>query len=361
LISADQTAPGLRKATPAAAPVGAHVLALETTSDSEARPLYSPITDTAALAGQVVTIGGWMWADQPTRIAAPGLVVLNNIEVGQTSQLTIQLSTSPQFFSWPITMPANLLPASYVLNTRLLTAAGSTAQLFLDGVVVTPGQFPAEPPRFADDEGRAGSWGGRPFTNRVRNASFEQTGPALRPWVDQILLPYYTKRHASAIFFDLMDDERAPAIISLTMQRQAMTVFVFFGWVQFRPPGGAIWFGIIAVVVRGALLGCLVWLVRHWRRPPWPGWAALIFLGLAGLPVWLFSIVRTFPFFIGNLYIPIARYGFPAIIPALLAVAAGWYALAPRRWQPAVVSGLVIAAATLNCLAIIGVLRITRG
>ena len=359
LISADRTATGLGKATPAAAPVGAHVLALETTSDRAARPLYAPITDTASLAGQVVTIGGWIWADQPTQIAAPGLVELNNREVGQTSRSTIQLSTSPQFFSWPITMPANLLLVSYVLNTRLLTTEAMTAQLFLDGVVVTPGHFPAEPPQFADDQARTGIWGGRPFTNRVRNASFEQSGPSLRPWVDTTLLPYYRKRHASAIFFDLMDRERAPAIISQTMQRQSMTFFVFFGWVQFRPPG-AHWFGIIAVVVRVALLGCVAWLVRHRRMRDRRRWATLIFLGLAALPVWLFSVVRVLPFFIGNMYFPIARYGFPAIVPALLAITAGWYALAPKRWQPALVFGLVLAATSLNCLAIIGVLRLIR-
>jgi hypothetical protein len=116
----------------------------------------------------------------------------------------------------------------------------------------------------------------------------------------------------------------------------------------------------MAVVVRGTLLGCIVWLVRHWRMRDRRRWATLIFLGLAALPVWLFSVVRVLPFFIGNLYFPIARYGFPAIIPALLAVTAGWYALAPKRWQPALVSGLVIAATTLNCLAIIGVLRLAR-
>jgi hypothetical protein len=359
LISGARTASGLGKAASAAAPVGTDVLVLETSSDRAARPLYGPITDTAALAGQVVTIGGWIWADRPAQIAAPGLVELNNREVGQTSRATIQLSTSPQFFSWPITMPANLLLVSYVLNTQLITPEQTTAQLFLDGVVVTPGQFPAEPPQFADGQARTGSWGGRPFANRVRNASFEQTGPSLRPWVDQTLLRFYTKRHASAIFFDLIDSERAPAIISQTMQRQSMTFFIFFGWVQFRPPG-AHWFGIIAVVVRVALLGCVAWLARNWRMRDRRRWATLIFLGLAALPVWLFSVVRVLPFFIGNLYFPIARYGFPAIVPALLAITAGWYALAPKRWQPALVSGLVIAAASLNCLAIIGVLRLTR-
>ncbi|HYF62766.1 MAG TPA: hypothetical protein VD886_08115, partial [Herpetosiphonaceae bacterium] len=311
---------------------------------------------------QVVTIGAWMWADQPARIAAPGLVVLNNREVGQTMRSTIQLGTNPQFFSWPITMPADLLPVSFVLNTRVLTESEQTvtARLFLDGVVVAPGRFPAGQPQFSDEDGTGGSWGGRPFANLVRNASFERRGPSLRPWVDRALLPY-TKRHPAAVFFDLLDFRRAPAIIGQAIQRQSMTFFVFFGWVQFRPPGGMIWFDIIAGVVRVALIGCLVWLVRRWRAGDRPRRAAVIFLGLAALPVWLFSIMRTFPFFIGNLYFPIARYGFPAVVPALLAVTAGWYALAPRRWQPALVGGLVIAAATLDCLAMIGVARLIRG
>lgn len=358
LIGDGRPATGLSRDIPAAAPVGRQVLSLPASADSAARPLYGPIADTAALAGQVVTIGGWIWADQPAEIAAPGLVLINTLEVGQTMRSSIQISATPQFFSWPITMPANLLPVSFVLNTRLLT--GSASRLFLDGVVVTPGRFPAEPPQFSDDQARAGSWGGRPFTNLVRNASFERTGPSLRPWVDQALLPY-TRRHPAAIFFDVLDRERAPAIIGQAIQRQSMTFFIFFSWVQFRPPGGLIWFDIIAVVVRVALLGCVVWLIRRWRADDRPQRAALIFLGLAALPVWLFSVVRTFPFFIGNLYFPIARYGFPAVVPALLAVTAGWYALAPKRWQPALVSGLVGAAAILNCLAIIGVVRLTRG
>jgi hypothetical protein len=358
LVGAGQPAPGLRQPQPPAAPVGSHVLGLTTSSGDESKPLYGPIADTAALAGKVVTIGCWIWSDQPAEIAAPGLVALNNRAVGNTMATAIQVTPTPQFVSWAITLPAELLPISFVLDTRILTPTQATNQLFLDGIVVTPGRFPAQPPQFSDGQARAGSWGGQPFTNYIRNASFERTRLSLRPWIDRMLLPY-TGRHPAAVLFDLLDLERSPAIISQTIERQSMTFFVFFGWVQFRPPG-AHWFGIIAVVVRVALLGCLVWLVRHWRMRDRRCWAALIFLGVAALPVWLFSVVRVLPFFMNNMYFPIARYGFPAIIPALLAVAAGWYALAPRRWQPAVVSGLVIAAATLNFLAIIGVVRLIR-
>jgi hypothetical protein len=318
------------------------------------RDAAAPLVDVKSLLGQQVTIGGWIWADRPALIASPALLTTSvSARSRQTTSLPLQVTTTPTFFSLAITLPNTLDIASFVFPAEVLATEPTALQVYLDGVVVTPALFPAgQTPQFQDAAGTAGVWAGQPFTNRVRNASFEQIGPSVRPWVDQALRPF-SSRLPAAIFFELLDVDRSAAITGGVLQRQITTFFFSFSWARVTPPG-SFWYSSIRPVLWGAGLGCLIWLIVSWRSGDRSRRAAVLFLLLAAVPVWLNSMMRVFPTFMGTVYIPIARYGFPAIVPVVLGITGGWYSLAPKRFQPAIIVWIIVGMTLLSCMAIVG-------
>ena len=168
----------------AAAPLGSYVFALSIPAGAQPVPIYAPLVDVRSMLGQQVTIGGWIWADRPALIASPALLTTAISALSrQTTSLPLQVTPTPTFFSLAITLPNTLDIVSFVFPAQVLATEPTALQVYLDGVVVTPALFPAgQTPQFQDAAGTAGVWAGQPFTNRVRNASFEQIGPSVRPW-----------------------------------------------------------------------------------------------------------------------------------------------------------------------------------
>jgi hypothetical protein len=298
--------------------------------------------DLEGLRGRRVTIGAWVWASRAAQIWGPGVIFNNGTGPRESANALFMATPTPTFVSWTWDVPAQASSLQF-MAWAIAPGASEPLTLYYDGAVLVEGEFSAAPPQF--DESGAGVWDGRQVVNQIRNGSAERTWPRLRPAVEHATVAY-VRRSPSQIVSSLVDIERTGSI--LLRDVAPWVVFAFFGtysWSQvvLRDPAWQYWLVFAALI---ALPGCLRALLR-----PSPYRAALVFVGLAGLLVWANVILRVLPALVTNPP-PFARYGFPAVLPTMLALVGGWVALWPRRWRIQAAAGVVIAMALLDAAAI---------
>jgi hypothetical protein len=311
------------------APLGAFALRLEARPGATSQQLSNPLLppDLAFVRGRRVTVGAWLWAERPATVRQGVLVNTGARDtlVGEA----VEIGTTPRFVSWSYEVPRNAVRLQYAVAVEPPPEA--PLAVFVDGAVVTRSRFPTDQvPTFDDASGQAGVWGERRFENHLRNASAEESGPRFRPWLDQSVARY-ARRAPSAALVSALDVERtwrftfldiAPSMVDL--------LFTRFGW-GWSPLPGAGWQLVFRGFAFAALLGCALWLARA-RPPAGPRLRpALVFLGIAALAVWGNGVMRIHPLIDTAEVFTSARYGFPAIIPTMLALVGGWLALWPDR------------------------------
>lgn len=312
----------------AVAPLGAHALQLEATADVGARRLINPLPNDAIrdLAGQRVTLGGWVWASRPTSLARLGLMTASSDET-TTTELTapLKLTTNPTFVAHSFTIPRDASSGNFLFVTNPPDAGEEPVQVFLDGAVVAAGVLPNEQAPVFDAGAATGTWDGVRFTNLVRAASAEQAWPRLRPWIDQ-LMTRYTRRAMSQIPVALLDVGRIwPVLLSSGLLITFDGLIDRFAWGQVQIP-----FGLAQSIARALALvafGGAVWWFARRRSPVRP---AVGFLALATLLVWINTMLRPLPLIDSTFVAPITRYAFPAIIPIALAFVGGLFVIWPR-------------------------------
>ncbi|HEU4329318.1 MAG TPA: hypothetical protein VFS21_39635 [Roseiflexaceae bacterium] len=343
------TQPEATQARVAGAPLGEHAVVLDLAPGEPGHGIVSPLPPAvvASIAGKTVTVGGWIWADQPVAVSGPGPLYNNGGSSAFAAALPqYTLTTTPTLVIQRFSVPTN----TTVLHLLIYGAAPQEAsQIYLDGAFLIPGEFPADTaPRFDDARAATGEWNGQRFTNLIRNGSAEQGWPRLRPWVESLLFRYI-HRSPSQTVAALFDVERVGAFtLNFTIPYVIFNGFGSFAWGQVRLQGWAWAYGF-ALLLAAGLCGGLLWL---WRRlaalaPATQG--VLLLLGAMLAVVWLNVILRPLPLLETWLIYPAARYGFPAIVPSMLALAAGWLTLWPPRWQRL---GAALLAAALFCLNI---------
>jgi hypothetical protein len=198
-------------------------------------------------------------------------------------------------------------------------------KLYYDGIVAAEGAFPSEvPTNIGTEGGAAGEWGGAAFANLIRNGSAEGTWPAFRPWADNIsarVLPSNVR--LSILLYSLIDREGASWYYVGAARNIFETFWGRFGWGHVPLPGGTLLYNFFAVATALAVLGAVFYPFGRNSRIPVD---ALLFIGLALILVWFAALARGAIFiFVEHVFQPSARYGFPAIVPTVLALVAGWF------------------------------------
>jgi hypothetical protein len=341
------------------APLGSRALALESGfapgPGSILEPKFGgqtaqilPGKDVEALQGVTVTLGAWIWATEPAQVRAPVLVD----GLRRTARM-VQVGPSPAFYTISATVSTHAETIRVRLNPVPVEVKPGLV-VYYDGIVLAEGGWPQDSvPRFGDSQGRAGTWAGRAFVNRVRNGSAEQTWPYLRPSVSR-LLEKYSHRSVAQFLASILDWERTRWGYLRSAANLLQTFWARFGWGQVALPVG--WYWVLGAVTALALVGVIVWGVRLWRSGqladvPMGVRRAIGLLGLTGMLVWANALLRFHPLR-GTPFIPGARYAYPAIVPTVLALVSGWLALVPTRaWRWA-------AVATFCALLVLDVMAI---
>ncbi len=342
------------------APFGAHVLLLEAVPGIAERRLVSPLlpADVPQVAGQRVTLGGWLWAEPPGQLLAPGVASAARPGYAiETQSVPVTVTSAPAFVAWSFDVPPDTAALHYVFSA-VPPGVEQSRRVFLDGAVLVVGSFPpGEPPHFDDASARSGTWGGQRFTNLLRNPSAEQVAcPRLRPWVGQMLDRVVATgggRTPAQLLAALCDVQRSSAILARSGGWLPLDGMVQgFAWGHVRL-GSSLWVLLFRGVVLLALPSALIWFIlvqpgaRTFLRP------AVVVLALAVLLVWGMTMLRVLPQISEGFVWPVARYTFPAIIPTMLLVVGGWWALWPRRSRSSAVWVLVAGMALLNGAALL--------
>ncbi len=341
------------------APLGEHAFLLDLSQDRAGPSIIQPLPPeiVVELRNAPVTLGAWVWSSQPMKAQ-----MLLGCDCGgqpQTLFYAIQVGTEPKFFMFTRTLCANARHVSVIL-TVLVGPEKLEGNLYYDGLVLVKGlRQTQEPPRFTDPNGDRGTWGGTPFTNLLRNPSAEQAGPGVRTWANKIIMKIEPYFNANDIPVSLLDWKGAGWYYQLTGAFMFRTFWAKFGW------GTALLVGskpyrILAFVTLLGMAG-VGWAV--WRRRCTLHSEIILLMVLALLGIWIPAILRGIDSFFGWTWIPIARFAFPAILPTILVLSAGWLEILRilGRWFH---SGIKLQVAvyllffvTLDALSILSIIR----
>jgi hypothetical protein len=275
------------------------------------------------LRGQPVTIGAWMWADEPVVTYLPILTVFTAERGANQAMQSAEIGIQPAFYAYHAFVPENTTRLQIHLSSADLRPAVQ-GKVYLDGVVLVQGEYPLDiAPLWENPAAETGSWGGVPVVNAIRNASAEDAGLRVYPWVDQQgsrVIP--DKGRLSLLIYSLVDREQAGRYYWVTIKNMHQTFWGKFAWGHVQLEGGAVYQMLTAATLIG-LIGCLG--VFGYKFPRYQ-LSALGLLGLGMAGVWAFALVRgAFYIFNINYFIPGARYAYPAIGPTMGVIGYGWW------------------------------------
>ncbi|HEX6303156.1 MAG TPA: hypothetical protein VFZ76_03135 [Anaerolineales bacterium] len=318
--STDQSAP-TRAASPEAVH-GKYVLQIDSRAQVNPRwhrPLFQPIPGEVArdLAGKTVTLGAWMWASQAFETSMPAL----NDGTSSYSR-GVTLGTEPTFFAFQANLPQDAW-RMWVSISPQLKPQEENVSVYYDGLVLVEGERTAESlPSFDDPDGSTGKWNGEPFENLLRNASAERGGPRIDTRLEKIsatALPDFSGPSFAMSYF--LDWAGAQWHYVMAGGRLFRTFWGQFGWGQAPLLGHKPY----RVLLIATLIGIAGTVIALWRRRKVLPWTIIFLLGVVMAVVWAATILRGLSHLsVTWFWIPVARYGYPAIIPTLLILSVGW-------------------------------------
>ena len=337
------------------APFGPHALMVETRSHTLPSVLLGPLLleDAQRLSGRTITVGGWVWADRPAVVSAPGISykILGMLRAEPVTH-PVTVTTTPTFIAWTFEVPEQTYYLSYLLAAKTPAAGDPPLRLFLDGALIVEGAYSTDQPLVFDDAtARGGTWGGWRFINLMRNPAFESSWPRVRPWVDQVLITYIHRTPAQ-LLTTLIDFPRIKSALLPAMLQPAVDGLVYrFAWAQVQLSSPLWLYGLYAIGLL-AICGCVRWLIAMRRRTANQLYPVIVFLMLSGMLVWGNTIMRPLPLLNEQYVLPATRYTFPAITVTVLVLVGGWWALWPQKQRTYAVGALLLGLLILNVVSI---------
>lgn len=336
------------------APWGTNALRLQPGANQGPAQLVEPLPAQAVrqLAGRSVTVGGWVWGAQPNQQLDIGLLINEENRQGfTTTTKTVDVSTTPTFVAWTLTIPQRARMIQFNIATKP-TSANGNGEVYIDGAILADGVFASTAaPTFDTANATGGTWNNRPFVNMLRNPSAESAWPRPRLWIEQEL-GRRARRSPAQILFSILDVRRTgETLVGWAIPTAFEGLVARFAWGGLNL-SSTIWVDGLYGVTALAIIGCLRW--WGWDRRRGAAWmrVALLLLGLGALLVWGSTILRPLPLLDGRAVTPATRYTFPAIVPTILAIVGGWWALWPRRLRLPAVGLLLSSLVVLNLVAL---------
>ena len=313
-----QTAPTRIRSN--SAPLGNYVFQIiEPTSSSDDRVLQLlSQDDIQRLRGRTVTIGAWMWADVQTRARLP-VLSFGSSEVSTEADLGVE----PAFYTFQAQVDRKATRLYLALSPYTSSGSPKTT-IYVDGITLIEGKRDIkQAPRYEDSSARIGKWSGRPFTNLLINGSAEESGPWVRNWAERIVRSNFPGQPSLSLALStLVDWSPASWYYQMTTKNLFQTFWARFGWGHVPLLGGSLAYKLLAAACLASLAGVLLSLFRH--QPAHLPWPAILLLAVAGVSLWFPAFMRGIDSLVGVIFIPAARYAFPAIIPTLLLLCVGW-------------------------------------
>ena len=245
---------------------------------------------------------------------------------GQVYDTTLELSSEPTFIAISGSQAEQPYHRLWVNLDPRLDFGENKANVYYDGMVLVEGDYSsAAPPEFLDANAESGTWGGQPFENLLRNASGEQAGLRLRGWVDRLGSRFLPDQIQPSFVAAYLLDWRGAAFSYLaSAERLLHTFWGAFGWGHVALLGAPwIYWLLLGFFLVGSIAGVIVLLQR--LRQKQINWEVLFFLAFTLILAWGAAFLRGSIYVaLPNLYLPVARYAYVAVVPTLLMMTIGW-------------------------------------
>ncbi len=283
-------------------------------------------TQTHSLWNKTVTLGAWMWADQPTQAYTP-ILLFNTARNGNiySPAKTVNLTTSPLFFSTTILIPNDTERMTLYLQPAL--QQGVSVAYYYDGVTLLVGEITTGEPYFTDAFASRGTWAGQPFENLVRNASAEGARFRINPVISLKVFSYlnpdpFPKESLDVFIASLQDRQGAGWYYYDMLTTQLRTFWGSLARDKVGLLGYSLTYRFLGLISLLSLPGLLAF---TWHKRKVLPWVALFIMGVDLAGIWGLVMIRGG----GTLHYPDpvftwARYAFPAIIPTSLLLCVGW-------------------------------------
>ena len=313
------------------APLGDYILQIENRPDQLQDQIFQllPSDQINTLKGKVVTLGGWVWATEALTIYP-----FTYYDGRQSFSQTFQVDQTPTFIAMTFTLSEDADRARVILSPGVRVNTDKWT-VFYDGLVMVEGAHPLDAvPQFYDSSAQQGMWGDRSFYNLLSNASMESVGPDLQPWAKELSVKLFHALPDSKLAISAIFDWRGSAwYYKSAAQNILQTFWAKFGWghVPLLPFTDQFYFllqVLTLIGLSGTILGML-------RRRSVDAMSVMLFLGIVLVGIWGQTFFRGIQSARSTVFIPVARYAYPVIIPTLLALNAGWLEIAHslERWH----------------------------
>jgi hypothetical protein len=313
------------------APAGEHIFQLSgsanTTSPTLAQSIYSDPLD--QIRGQQVTAGAWIWADELTQAS---IRLYDDAQQILATEI-FDIDTTPTFFTISTTIPAQTNKVQLALS-GIHSNPNESRNIYLDGIILVPGKFAADsPPICHDPNCIQGTWYSASFENLIRNSSAENAWLSINPKVRMILDRIDSIDDPSVTLSAVLNWQDNLWYFQTTVPNLFRTFWAKFGWGHV-PLMGPKPYRVLAFLTAVALLAAIIRLIRLRTHMPW---AIIAFFGVILIFIWSAALLRgldTLGLFSSAIYIPVARYAYPAIIPIALLLNLGWLELSDhgKKW-----------------------------
>lgn len=302
-----------------------------------------PFDANKKLLGQEVSLGMWVWAQQPTRIIGPGLNGLCRDGDHWLGFETWEIRRRPRFYSLHLTLPDDPSCRFQIWLRPLLTSEQTATMVYYSGVTLVKGARPLDrEPEFTAADGSTGRWGWA-FENLARNSFAWEGWPRAFPWAEEWLMKVggVTPSTLPSMASLWMDPDATSWYVRGTTSMLFKSFWGVFGWGQIelaKLPGLPFdAYAVLLVVSLLGLAGCVAWLVRCRRSIPWE---IVIFLALAVLTnlalTYFYGLITMGGALRYRAYIPVARYVYPVVIVWVGVLLAGWqevWGQGVQRWH----------------------------
>jgi hypothetical protein len=308
-----------------------------------------PLSIGDGLKGKTITVGAWIWADQTIRGYGPGINSLLQFQDRWYGFKPITIGPTPIFVASVIEVPENQERLQIWLRTT--SPDDKNAQIYFSEVVLAVGEMPAQlPPDFLKGDGSGGKWGDKTFTNLVRNPTFQQSWPFIKPAVFTIItskIPGLYSMQISSIISLFLDRQGTLWYIRDTSARIFRTFWLSFAW-GIQMAGSKLLprpYLILLIFSLLGIAGSLITIPRIARENR----HELILLFVITMSIIIIGYMYGVYTMGGALryraYLPVARYIFPAILPIAALLVLGWqglFSLGKRYLKLPRISGIIL-------------------
>lgn len=312
--TSDEFLPGIVKITEA--PLGNYAFAQRSVGNYPQRFFFMiPIDELTKLRGKTITLGVWAWASEPLDVASPALQLY---KTSPKNNGNFHIDTKPHYYTFSYRVPKQTSLGWFFI----FASERPSTTIYWDGWVLTNGDFlGAEVPVFSNDQATSGIWKGIHFKNIIHNPSGETVWPVLRPIPGRFLAKMGL---TSSFLWSWMDLRGVGWYYRATADKLFQTFWGKFGWADVLLAGKRpfIIFYVLCILSGVGLIASMVMKMKYIN------WTIVAFLGLA----WLISLAMVFARGLGSwlegIYLPNARYTYPAISITSMLLCSGWYGLA---------------------------------